>query len=141
MVIKRDRITERLKELDTVIRELTRITELTPELLSANLAQRWIIERELIAAATLIFDIADHILVGEFFIHAKTYEDSLLQLHKQAVISDKLFEQLKGLGGFRNILVHMYQEIDPLQVWDSYQKGLVAFPTFIQEIFAWLDEH
>ncbi|HEX6386449.1 MAG TPA: HepT-like ribonuclease domain-containing protein [Anaerolineae bacterium] len=50
-----------------------------------------------------------------------------------------IVERLKELGGFRNVLVHLYQEIDPRQVWDSYQKGLAVFPRFAQEVPAWLD--
>jgi uncharacterized protein YutE (UPF0331/DUF86 family) len=104
------------------------------------LSQRWIIERGLIAAASLILDVADHILVGQFGVHTSTYEESLLGLSDKKVISEMLYQNLKGLGGFRNILIHLYQEIDPLQVWESYQKGMIVFPQFAQEILSWLDE-
>lgn len=141
MVLKRDSVTERLKELDTVLEELGQYTALTEETLRTDLSQRWIIERGLIAAASLILDVADHILVGHFGMHTTTYEASLLGLRDKKVISDDLYQQLKGLGGFRNVLVHLYQEIDPMQVRESYQKGLAAFPQFAQEILSWLDKH
>ena len=138
MVLKHDSITERLKELDIILQELSRYTALTEEDLRINLSQRWIIERGLIAAAALILDVADHILVGQFGLHTTTYEDSLLGLRDKEVISDALYQQLKGLGGFRNVLVHLYQDIDPRQVWESYQKGMKIFPQFAQEILHWL---
>lgn len=138
MVLKRDSITERLKELDTVLQELSHYTSLREETLRTDMSQRWIIERGLIAAASLILDVADHILVGQFGMHTTTYEASLLGLRDKKVISEELYQQLKGLGGFRNILVHLYQEIDPLQVLESYRKGLAAFPQFAQEILSWL---
>ena len=47
--------------------------------------------------------------------------------------------QIKGLDGFRNILVHRYLGINPDEVFDNFQKGLVVFPAFAQEILAWLD--
>ena len=96
-------------------------------------------ERGLIAAASLILDIADHILMGHFGFYANSYEESLLGLRDKGVISSDLFDQIKGLGGLRNILVHMYQEIDPALVADSFRKGLHAFPHFAQEILLWLD--
>ena len=139
MVIKRSSIIEQLKELDTVLGELKQYQDIQPETLRAKISQRWIVERGLIAAASLILDIADHILVGHFGFYANSYEDSLLGLRDKGVISSALFDQIKGLGGLRNILVHMYQEIDPALVADSLQKGLHAFPQFAQEIFLWLD--
>jgi hypothetical protein len=64
VVIKHSSILARLKELDTVLSELKQYQEIQPETLRAKISQRWIVERGLIAAATLILDIADHILVG-----------------------------------------------------------------------------
>lgn len=130
---------ERLQELDIILPELSRYPGITPESLDANISQRWIIERGLIASASLILDIADHILVGHFGFYAHSYEESLQGLRDKEVISPELFGQIKGLGGFRNVLVHLYQEIDPALVADSLQKGLTAFPQFAQEIFLWLE--
>ncbi|MCB8980592.1 MAG: DUF86 domain-containing protein [Ardenticatenaceae bacterium] len=45
----------------------------------------------------------------------------------------------KDCGGCRNVLVHIYQEIDPASVADSFHKGLHAFPQFAQEILLRLD--
>jgi lambda repressor-like predicted transcriptional regulator len=51
LVFKPDTITERLKELDTIIEELSLHKEVTVEDLKASLSKRWIIERGLIAAS------------------------------------------------------------------------------------------
>lgn len=139
MVVKRESITERLKQLDRILNELHRHDDLTLADLQQDLSQRWIIERGLIAAAALILDIADHILSGEFGLYASSYEESLQILHDKQVISDKLYDQIKGLGGFRNVLVHLYQDIDVRQVWSGWQKGRMAFPLFMEEILVWLE--
>ncbi len=140
MVLRRESITQRLKELDTVLQELGRYENLTVADVQNKLAQRWIIERGLIAAASLILDMANHILAGHYGMYPATYEESLVGLAQKNVISDSLFQQLKGLGSFRNVLVHLYQEIDPHQVWESYQKGMTVFPQFAQEVLVWLDQ-
>jgi lambda repressor-like predicted transcriptional regulator len=54
MVIKRSSILERLHELDTVLQELRRYQHVDAQTLQSDLSQRWIVERGLIAAATLI---------------------------------------------------------------------------------------
>ena len=66
MVVKRSSIVERLKELDVVVQELGQYQATSLADLRADLSRRWVIERGLIAAATLILDIADHILSGQF---------------------------------------------------------------------------
>lgn len=138
MVIKYNSLIERLKELDIVLQELGPYQGIDVKTLQTETSKRWIVERGLIAAASLILDIADHILVSQFGFYANTYEESLQGLLDKGVISPNLFSQIKGLGGFRNILVHMYQEIDPALVADSLNKGLIAFPQFAQEILDWL---
>jgi hypothetical protein len=60
MVLKRQAVEERLKELDEILRELGKHRRATLKSLRANLSRRWV--RGLIAAASMVFDIADHIL-------------------------------------------------------------------------------
>ncbi|GAB4541557.1 MAG: hypothetical protein Kow0063_32490 [Anaerolineae bacterium] len=140
MVLRPETIEQRLKELDEILQELVKYREIELEVLRREVGQRWILERGLIAAATIIFDVADHILAGHFGIYAETYEESLGMLRDKAVISEELYRDIKGLGGFRNILVHRYLDINPDEVFESFQKGLVVFPAFAREILAWMDE-
>ncbi len=139
MVVKPEIVIERLKSLDTVLQELSKYQSISWETFSASLSQQWIIERGLIAAASIIFDVADHILAGHFGLYAKSYEDSLVNLQAQGVISRELYQQIKGLDGFRNILIHRYFDLDPHQTYKSFQRGMRIFPQFAQEILAWLD--
>ncbi|MFO7683652.1 MAG: HepT-like ribonuclease domain-containing protein [Chloroflexota bacterium] len=140
MVVKRESITERLKELDRILNELHRHDNLTLVDLQQDMSQRWIIERGLIAGAALILDIADHILTSEFGLYAHSYEESLQFLHDKQVISDELYSQIRGLGGFRNVLVHLYHDIDVQQVWVGWEKARTTFPLFIAEVLAWLEK-
>lgn len=139
MVLKRESVITRLQELDTVVHELRRYEYVTAAEVQADLSRRWIIERGLIAAATLILDIADHILVEDYSVHTATYENSLAELREHDIISELLYEDMRGLVGFRNVLVHLYQEVDVQQLLEGYQKGLHTFPEFSRQILAWLD--
>jgi uncharacterized protein YutE (UPF0331/DUF86 family) len=138
MVLKREIILERLKELDTILEELSRYRGKSTEDFRASLSVRWAVERGLIAAGNLIFDVADHILGGHFSVYPATYEESLKDLHNKEVISQDLYQKLKGLGGFRNILVHDYLKIDLAEVHRNLLKALDVFPAFSGEILRWL---
>ena len=139
MVLRPETILVRLQELDRILRELRKYEDLTWDEFIKSLSQRWIVERGLMAAAAMIFDVADHILGGHFGQYAESYEQSLEMLHDVRVFSDDLYGQMRGLGGFRNILVHGYLEIDPQHVYENLGKGLRVFPRYGQAILAWLD--
>ena len=139
MVLKPESIQQRLAELDTILSELNKYQHLSSEKIQGDLSQRWIIERGLIAATSLILDIADHILGSHFGVYADSYEQSLIGLRERAVISEQLYNGIKGMGGFRNVLVHGYLHIQPLIVLENYHKALNVFPQFMQEIMAWVD--
>ena len=69
----------RLKELDEIIQELFKYKDANPDTLKRDLSQRWIIERGLIAGASIIFDVTDHILSEDFGCYAESYnEDKFL---------------------------------------------------------------
>jgi uncharacterized protein YutE (UPF0331/DUF86 family) len=139
MVLKPETILVRLKELDQILLELDKYRDLAWETFTKSLSQRWIVERGLLAAASTIFDVADHILGGHFGQYAESYEESLEMLRDLEVIPAELYTQMKGLGGFRNILVHGYLKVDPQHVYETLGKGLRVFPQFAQAILAWMD--
>lgn len=87
----------------------------------------------------MIFDVADGILGGHFGQYAESYEESLELLCELGVLPAELYEQMRNLGGFHNILVHGYLKIDPMHVYENLCKGLRVFPRFGQVILAWLD--
>ncbi len=136
MVFRPETIISRLKELDTITDELSTHKEITIEALKSSLSKRWAVERGLIAGANLIFDIADHILASKFHIYPETYEDSLRLIHEKGIITSDLFEKMKGLGGFRNVLVHEYLGIDINEEYQNFQKALIAFREFAKEILS-----
>ena len=138
MVLKPETIIARVQELDTVVEELSVYKEITYEEVKSSLSKRWIIERGLIAGANLIFDIADHILASNFHIYPETYEDSLDCLYDKGVITEALYENIKGLGGFRNILVHEYLVIDIHEVHRNLQKSLTIFKEFGKQILIYI---
>ena len=72
MVLRPEAIVERLKQLDEILNELDRHRNVSWHKFSTDLSQRWIIERGLIAAASVIFDIANT-LVRRFQLWLEDY--------------------------------------------------------------------
>jgi uncharacterized protein YutE (UPF0331/DUF86 family) len=139
MVLRKESVIERLKKLETIIANLDQKNTADLKQYSQDLDLQWYIERGLEVGSSIIFDIGNHILAGYFKISVEEYEHILKQLQGKKVISEELYENLSGLGGFRNILVHNYLSLDHELVFGHYQKALLIFPRFIAEVYTWLE--
>ncbi len=141
MVLRKESVLERLKKLESVLNNLQDKPVNNIEQYSDDLDLQWMIERGLEVASSIIFDVGNHILSGFYKISVEEYEQILQQLSAKKVISRELFDELSGLGGFRNILVHDYLRLDPAIVLNHHKKALAVFPRFIAEINSWLEDN
>ena len=130
---------EAFVELSRVAAELRKYKDLSLPELETNLSLRWTVERGLLAGLTLVFQVADHILSQYFGRRPETYEGLLRELRSCGVLSKSLYSQLRGSGGFRNILVHEYVQIDLQRVQEILSLAPEVFDAFIQEIQAWMN--
>ncbi len=141
MVLRKESVLERLKKLESTLDNLQNKPVINIEQYSDDLDLQWMIERGLEVASSIIFDVGNHILSGFYKVSVEEYEQILQQLSAKKVISRELFDELSGLGGFRNILVHDYLRLDPVIVINHHQKALTVFPRFIAEIHTWLEDN
>lgn len=132
-------VRERLRKLREVLQNLEQVRQVPRKEFVASFEKYWLGERGLHLAAEAVFDIGNHLLAGHFNVHASDYEDVLTRLARQDVLSAGLRERLRGLGGFRNVLVHAYLEIDEGRVYDALQDRLTAFDELAREIEEFLD--
>lgn len=139
MVFKRESVIERLKKLEEVLSRLQERAGIPLEEYRQDIDAQWIIERGLEIASSAILDIGNHILAGVYRTPVEEYEQILEKLQEKRVISKDLYEELRGLEGFRNILVHGYLSLDLELVYEQYKKALKSFPRFIAEIKRWLE--
>lgn len=139
MVLKREVIERRLAELDEILAQLATYRGMTADELRSDLGRRWAVERGLIAVTGTVFDVADHVLAGHFGVHVEGYETSLEELRDHEVIGEDLHEQIRGLGGLRNVLIHRYAKIDPTLVGEHLERAFDVFPRFASEVLEWMD--
>ena len=135
MVLRAEAIRERLRKLEEVISGLESIGSRP----ASDLRDEWATERGLQLAAEILFDVGNHILTARFGVSAKDYEDVLEQLRAQGVIDGALRERFRGLGGFRNILVHDYLRLDPAKVAEGVASAPADFSAFARAVADWLE--
>ncbi len=139
MTLRPAAVRERLRKLREILRNLGEVGNVPRDEFVASFRHYWLAERGLQLAAETVFDIGNHLLAGHFNLHASDYEDVLERLARQGVISAGLRETLRGLGGFRNVLVHGYLEIDEERVYRSLQEELAGFDDFAREVERFLE--
>jgi uncharacterized protein YutE (UPF0331/DUF86 family) len=72
-------------------------------------------------------------------VSAKDYEDIIARLGEHGVIDAALRGRLKGLGDFRNILVHGYLRVDPERVVEYLERAPADFTDFALAVRRWLE--
>ena len=140
MVLRPEAVRERLLRLEEVISRLEELRRLDARALREGFREVWAVERGLQLGAEIVLDVGNHILSAHFGVSAQDYEDIIAQLGAHNVIGVSLREELKGLGGFRNILVHGYLRVDPDRVAHFLQVSPSRFSEFARVVRAWLEK-
>jgi uncharacterized protein YutE (UPF0331/DUF86 family) len=137
LVLRHEAVRERLLRLEEV---LSHLEELRREGVDprGDFRQAWLAERGLQLAAEIALDLGNHILSAHFGVSARDYEDVLTQLSVCGVIDSELRERFRGLGGFRNLLVHGYLKLDANRVAEVLADAPERFSALARAIRAWL---
>ncbi len=139
MPVRAEAIRERLAKLDEVVERLVELAPLPLEAFLGDYRNLWLAERGLELGAQALLDVGNHILAARFSASAREYEEIVRALGQHGVISVELAQRLRGIGGFRSLLVHGDLELDPARVHQVLQVSVADFSDFAAELEAWLD--
>jgi len=135
VVVRLEVLRERLAGLRQTLRRLDDIRARPP----ADAIAEWATERGLQIAAQSVFDIGNHILTGGFGERPSDYAAIPVGLCRHGVIGAELEVRLRGLAGFRDLLVHDYARVDPERVRELVEKHASALAEFADAVEAWMD--
>ncbi len=124
-------ITRKLQELERYIQQLQKFQSYRYDEIESDLEKIWAIERGLQISVQIIIDIGNHILASIGENQIEDYTDVLSKLGKCNILPSEFAERIKGMAGFRNILVHRYAEVDLKRVYDVLQNRLHDFVEYI----------
>lgn len=93
----------------------------------------------LITAIEATISICNHITARKFKQVPESYSDCFRILNECGVITAELAERLGNMVRFRNMLVHIYWEIDDEKIFDILTSDLVDFENYIKEIVHYLE--
>ncbi|AZO93468.1 DUF86 domain-containing protein [Halocella sp. SP3-1] len=128
-MIDRMVIIRKLNELNKYLQQLRKYEGVDKEELENNLDKLWIVERGLQLCIQVILDIGNHV-VSEKGVVVEQYSDIFKELIKQGVISENYGNRIRGMAGFRNILVHEYADVDIEILVEVLNNSLSDFEQF-----------
>src|SRR5690606_22012980 len=138
-VVEVDLIRERLRLLEEYIRDLEDVQNLSWEEFQENKVLRRFVERTLHLAMAACLDIGSHIISAEGY-REPVYSRHVIDiLAENGWLDESVRENLVGMAGFRNILVHDYAILDPAIVFGVLQTRLADLRAFGRSILARLD--
>jgi uncharacterized protein YutE (UPF0331/DUF86 family) len=130
----RDLIFKKLSFIETRLSELRALAH--PDQLETDIKERRFVEHTLQICIQAIQDVASHIVADERLGEPETNAELLRRLGERGWIRPELATSLRGLIGFRNILVHAYAEVDVRILRDVTENRLGDLRAFVDAIRA-----
>lgn len=113
------------------IDRLKDIAILSEEQFLSNEIMQSVAERNLQIIAQVIINICTHLVAHNHWGSPKSYSDSVKLVSKHKVIETDLAERLIDLVKLRNVIVHLYLEIDPTIVYRSAKQAITDAGLFV----------
>lgn len=118
--------------IETCVRELRELAQ--PERIATDIREARFVEHTLQLALQAALDVASHIVSARRLGEPQTNRQLFDLLRRAQLIDDRLSEHLYAMAGFRNILVHGYQEVDLAVVRDILENHLGDLLDYVARI-------
>lgn len=137
---EKEKISRKLRNMKNYVDFLREYRSVTKEELEKDNLLKAAIERNFQLAIESALDIGEVIISYHDFEKPEDYRDVILILGKHEVIPKDFAERFAKAAGFRNILVHMYEEVDVKRLHDYLQNNLEDFNDFARFVARYLEK-
>lgn len=124
-----DLVAKKLALIETCVQELRTLGALAD--MRQDIRQQRFVEHTLQIAIQAALDVASHLVSDARLGEPRTNRELFDLLARGGVISTQLAGTLKNMAGFRNILVHGYQDVDLAIVRDIVERRLDDLLAFV----------
>lgn len=88
-----------------------------------------------------LFDIGRHILAKTYGFKELEYKEIARQLGEKEIVQRDYAKTLIKMAGYRNRMVHLYNEITPEEIYHILKEHLSDIERFISEIARFLEKY
>jgi len=125
-------VAKKLAFIETCVRELQTLAR--PERIADDLREERFVEHTLQLAIQAALDVGSHIVSDERLGEPETSRDVFRLLGRAGVVPADLLARLEQMAGFRNVVVHLYQDVDLRIVRDVVENHLGDLLDFVAAI-------
>jgi uncharacterized protein YutE (UPF0331/DUF86 family) len=127
-------IAKKLAFIETCVRELRELAR--PELIEQDLREERFVAHTLQLAIQAALDVASHIVSDERLGEPSTNRQLFESLVTNRWVPQTLAQPLAQMAGFRNVLVHGYEDVDKAVVRDVVERHLGDLLAYVAAIRA-----
>lgn len=88
-----------------------------------------------------LLDLGRHVLAKGFGRAVVEYKDIPIQLRDIGVLGEEEARLLRDMAGYRNRLVHFYNEVTPQELFDIRSARLTDIEVILSALLQWLQSH
>ena len=125
-------VAKKLAFIETCVRELQTLAR--PDRIADDLREERFVEHTLQLAIQAALDVGSHIVSDERLGEPETSRDVFRLLGRTGLVPADLLGRLEQMAGFRNVVVHLYQEVDLGIVRDVVENHLGDLLEFVAAI-------
>jgi len=93
----------------------------------------------LMLAVQACLDLASHLISDEDWPPADTYAEAFQRLYEHGVLTRETADVLGSATGLRNVVAHVYSDVDPELIHRAAVHGLADLERFSREVSAWTE--
>lgn len=135
-MVDRDALDRRLARLEELLRHLRRLAAGSRDAFLADAALHAQAERWAHLAIECCLDMAHHVIASRGLRTPATNREAFQVLAEARVLAPELARQLAGWAGLRNILVHLYLDVDHGILFDILASDLGQLDQFAAAVAA-----
>jgi uncharacterized protein YutE (UPF0331/DUF86 family) len=92
-------------------------------------------------ALEALLDLGRHILAKGYGLAVTEYKEIAQRLAEQGILSADDARLLEKMAGYRNRMVHFYQEISNQELYEICSLQLGDVETLLKELLRWVNDH
>jgi uncharacterized protein YutE (UPF0331/DUF86 family)/predicted nucleotidyltransferase len=138
--VDRDRVIEFLRLISADVQDLREKAKTSKEEYLQSRDVQAIVERRLQTAIESCLNIGNHLIARLGLRPPQDYADVFRILRDASILPSECAEAMVDMARFRNLLVHLYWQLDYERIYDSLQGRLASLEAFASHIGQWLRE-
>ncbi|MBU0687088.1 MAG: DUF86 domain-containing protein [Candidatus Margulisbacteria bacterium] len=140
-MVNPEKIEGLLEKLQTYVKQLNELKKLSNKELTGKFTNLNSAKYLFQIAIECCLDIGNHIISSEGYRSPVNYKDIFKVLNENKILPDRFTETALSMAKFRNRLVHLYFEIDDINLYKYLQENLKYFDEYVKYILAFLKKN